>query len=305
MNKKIHFLFGLLMAQSLVFGQENISFEQTEGYTLGTLNTQNGWEITDNSGEFLTNQIVTNEQASDGVYAFKNGHQTEYSAQWFPIFGASKTFVSPYQYNNFTISYDVFITQRNGADFEFNLFGIDANNTFVPVAGIGLENRGYVYVTTSVDYDFEYADAAANYALNTWHNIKIEVNTDQIKYYFNHQLIYTTTNFSQTEIKGLTMLHNNYGGNAYYDNFKINEEILATTDLGYNQLVLTPNPVKEQLNIKFNADIKTIEIIDLTGKIVAINKQSTINLKHLSKGSYLAKITLKDGNIITRKFIKN
>lgn len=305
MNKNFYYSLGLIMAQSFAFAQESISFEQTEGYSLGSLNTQNGWEITDNSGEFLTNQLVTDEQASNGLYSFKNGHQDDYDAQWFAIFGASKTFETPYQFNDFTISYDVFITQRNGADFAFNLYGIDNEDNYIPVVGIGMENRGYVYITTSVDYDFAYADAAANYALNTWHNIKIEVNTEEIKYYFNNQLIYTTNNFSQTEIKGLTMLHNNYGGSAYYDNFKINEVELATTDLVNKNLVIAPNPVKEVLNVNFNKDIKSIEILDLLGRTVASEEKSTIDLKHLSKGNYIAKITLKDGKIITRKFIKN
>ena len=297
---------GLIMAQSFAFAQESISFEQTEGYTLGTLNTQNGWEITDdNQGNFITNQIVTDEQASDGTNSFKNGHQDEFDPQWFPIFGASKAFSTPYQYNDFTISYDVFLTQRNGADFEFNLYGIDNEDNFIPVVGIGMENRGYVYITTNANYGYEYADNAANYPLNTWHNIKIEVSADEIKYYFNNQHIYTTDNFSQTEIKGLTMLHNNYGGSAYYDNFKINEVELATSEVVNNKLKLTPNPVKDQLNFNFNGEIKSIEILDLVGRTISLKNDTTIDLKQLPKGNYIAKITLKDGKIITRKFIKN
>lgn len=293
------------MVQSLIFGQENISFEETEGYTLGTLNTQNGWEITDdNEGGYISNQIVTNEQASSGLNSFKNGHQDEYDYQWFPIFGASKTFDTPYNFNDFTISYDVFLTNRNGSDFEFNLYGIDADNNYIPVVGIGMENRGYVYITTSVNYEFEYADAAANYALNTWHNVKIVVSDTEIKYFFNNQLVYTTDNFSQVEIKGLTMLHNNYGGNAYYDNFKINQEELSTSDIKTSQLVITPNPVNEQLNVAFNESILSIEIVDLLGRKVAKTNETTINLNHLAKGNYIAKITLKNGEIISRKFIK-
>ncbi|QTV04643.1 T9SS type A sorting domain-containing protein [Faecalibacter bovis] len=304
MNKNFYYSLGLLMAQTFVFGQEYISFEAHEGYTLGSLNTQNNWEITDdNQGNFLSNQIVTNEQKKDGDNSYKNGHQDDYNPQWFPIFGASKTFDTPYDYNNFTISYDIFITQRNGADFEFNLYGIDAEANYVPVVGIGFENRGYVYVTTSVDYDFEYADDAANFALNTWHNVKIEVSSEEIKYYFNNQLVYTTDNFTQTEIKGITMLHNNYGGSAYYDNFKINDH-LSTNDIVANQLLITPNPVKDQLNINFNGEVSSIEIMDLLGRSVAKQENTTIDLKHLTKGNYIAKITLKDGKVITRKFIK-
>ena len=306
MNKNFYYSLGLLMAQTFVFGQENISFEQAEGYTLGSLNTQNGWEITDNRGEFLTNQVVTDEQASDGLYSFKNGYQDEYDPQWFPIFGASKTFGTPFQYDDFTISFDVLVTQRNGADFEFNLYGIDAYDNFVPVVGIGMENRGYVYVTTSVDYDFAYADAAANYALNTWHNIKVEVNSEEIKYFFNDQLIYTTNNFSQTEIKGLTMLHNNYGGSAYYDNFKINEEELTTLDIKNKNIKLYPNPVKDILQISITENIAQIEIKNILGQtLIKAEDVKNINTSNLTKGTYFATLIFKDGTKINRKFIKN
>lgn len=43
MNKNFYYSLDLLLAQIFVFGQDNISFEQAEGYTLGSLNTQNGW----------------------------------------------------------------------------------------------------------------------------------------------------------------------------------------------------------------------------------------------------------------------
>lgn len=51
--KNIYFSICLLMACTISNAQITISFEPNEGYSLGTLNDQNGWEITDdNQGSF-------------------------------------------------------------------------------------------------------------------------------------------------------------------------------------------------------------------------------------------------------------
>jgi len=303
--KKIYYVLCILAAHSFTNAQETISFEANEGYTIGTLNNQNGWEVTEGRNGFLTNQIITNERASDGEYSFKNGFQSEYDPQWMVIFGGSKAFETPYDFNAFTISYDVYVTQRNGADFEFNLYGINANDEYVPVVGIGMENRGYIYITKNANYDFEYADAGENWPINTWNNVKIEVNATEINYYLNNNLIHTTSNFSQVAIKGLTLLHNNYGGNAFYDNFKINETELNTSELVKGNVSIYPNPVKDNLFVNTTEQIKTIEIYNVLGQLEAFsNDLKAIKTDQLKVGNYIAKITFKDGKTLTRKFIK-
>jgi hypothetical protein len=130
----------MLLLTGGVFSQETISFESNESYILGTLNNQNGWEVTEGSeGAFLQNQVVSDEESSDGNYAFKNSYESGFDFQWLPIFGAAKNFDSPKTFEDFTFSYDVLITESNGADFEMTLFGVDANDDFVPVAGIAME----------------------------------------------------------------------------------------------------------------------------------------------------------------------
>ena len=304
MNKKFYIL-ALAFSAYFTNAQTQISFETTEGFTEGSINTQNNWEVTEGRNGFLSNQIVTNERASNGTQSFKNGDQTEYNPQYFSIFGASKAFEAPYTYENFTISYDVYVTQRNGADFEFNLYAINANQEYVPVVGIGMENRGYIYITKNTDYEFEYADAGMNWPINTWNNVKVEVNATQINYYLNNNLIHTTPNYSQLEIKGLTLLHNNYGGEAFYDNFKINEESLIVSDVKKEKLAIYPNPVKDKLFIETIEQIKNIEIYNVLGQL----EQRSTSLKevmtdHLKSGNYVVKITFEDGKTMTKKFIK-
>lgn len=304
MNKKLY-LLALAFSASFTNAQTQISFEETEGFTLGTINTQNNWEVTEGRNGFLSNQIITNARASEGSYSFLNGHQTEYDEQWFPIFGASKAFETPYNDDNFTISYDVYVTQRNGADFEFSLYGINENQEYVPVVGIGMENRGYIYITKNTDYEFDYADAGMNWPINAWNNVKVEVNATQINYYLNNNLIHTTPNYAQQEIKGLTLLHNNYGGSAYYDNFRINEETLNVSAVKKDKVEIYPNPVIDKLFIDTTDQIKNIEIYSILGQL----EQSSTTLKELNtsklkSGNYVVKIIFTNGKTMTKKFIK-
>ncbi len=227
--KKIYTLL-FIASTTITQAQQAYSFETSEGFVLGNLNQQNNWEVSkDGDGKIINNQIVTNELASDGTNSFKNGNQADYKEQWFPIMGASKAFDTPIDYKKFTITFDAYVTKRNGADFEFTLYTVNTEtDEFYPVAGFGMENRGYLYITKDINYGFDYADDAKDWPINKWNNFKIEVSENEIKYYLNSKLVYTGNNFTKANINGFTMLHNNYGGDAYYDNFKITTENAGT-----------------------------------------------------------------------------
>ena len=123
--KKIY-LFAFTFIGSLLWAQVHISFEQNEGYTLGNLHNQNGWEVTESSDGLVENQVISDEYASEGSFSFKNGNEPDYDFQWFPIFGGAFEFESPISSEvEFSISYDVRVTGQNGADFEFTLYGIN------------------------------------------------------------------------------------------------------------------------------------------------------------------------------------
>jgi hypothetical protein len=295
----------LTLASTFTFAQQSISFESSEGFQLGTLNQQNGWEVTEGSDGFVTNQVVTNEQASQGTYSFKNAYESDFDFQFFPIFGASKTFDTPADFNNFTISYDIFVTQTQGSDFEFTLFAIDENEEFVPVAGVGIENRGFIYTIKSVDYDFDYAEA--EWTPNQWINVKIEVTANQIKYYINDVLQNTVANFTQLNIVGINMLHNNYGADAYYDNFIITTGNLGNKSADGSVFSIYPNPAENSISIVLpaNTEIAELSIYNLTGqKVLQSNQSQNINITALASGTYFLKATTTNGAQFTKKIMK-
>ena len=291
------------------FSQEIISFEVSEGYTLGTLNTQNGWEVTDdNEGGFLLNQLITDEQATDGLYAFKNAYEPSFNFQWLPIFGAVKTFDVPKTFDNFSFSYDVMVTEANGADFELTLYGIDANSDYVPVAGVAMEYQGLIYVIEDINYGYHYIDGAT-WTPNTWLNVKIEVSPTELKYYLNNTLAYTDVNFTTSpNIVGFNMLHNNYGGDAYYDNFIISDNALSMDNFSMtSDFQIFPNPVQDELRIQGAnlAQISQVSIYNLQGqKIMESETTSTLNVSSLSTGIYMLKIDTLDSKTHTHKLVK-
>lgn len=297
-------LMGLTSA--LTFAQQTISFEAAEGFQLGNLNGQNGWEVTEGADGFITNQVITDGHSSNGTYSFKNGDEPGFDFQWFPIFGASKTFEAPLDHTNLTVSYDVKATALNGSDFEFVLYSIDANDEFVPVAGVGIENRGFIYLIKDADYDFDYAEA--EWTPNEWVNIKIEVSATEIKYYVDNVLQSTIANFTQLDVLGVNMLHNNYGNDAYYDNLVITNSDLGTTPFGQNSLAVYPNPAKDvvSLALPINTEVKEVVVYNVTGQeVLRTNQTENISISELATGTYFLKATTTNGASLTKKILKN
>ncbi|MBC8643358.1 T9SS type A sorting domain-containing protein [Flavobacterium lindanitolerans] len=302
--KKIQTLL-LALASTTLWAQQTISFETSEGYQLGTLHQQNGWEVTEGSAGFVTNQTVSNEAASTGSYSFKNAYEPSFDWQYFPIFGASKIFDAPKSYNNFTISYDVMATAKLGSDFEFTLFAIDSNEEYVPVAGVGIENQGYIYLIKDINYSSD--RAVPEWAPNQWVNIKIEVTATEIKYYINNTLEKTLANFTELNIVGFNMLHNNYGNNAFYDNFVITSENTGTKPFEAISYSVYPNPAQDIVSIELpaNTTLSETAIYSITGqKVIHTEGSQTINVSSLSAGTYFLKGLTTDGTSFTKKLIK-
>lgn len=82
---------------------------------------------------------------------------------------------------------------------------------------------------------------------------------------------------------------------------------LSTNDVDSQNknLNLYPNPVNDILN--FSEEVVSLKITDLSGKILKQNfvAGKSIDVSKLPKGNYLATITTKKGEVISKKFIKN
>lgn len=79
---------------------------------------------------------------------------------------------------------------------------------------------------------------------------------------------------------------------------------LGTTENALTQIKVYPNPVSEILNIASDQKLQIAELFDFTGKRLIKTSSEKINVKQIPSGIYVLKVTLKNGEIITRKIIK-
>lgn len=301
--RKLYLLVVLSMLAANLFSQIRISFEASEGFELGNIHEQNDWEVTEGIDGILTNQVISDAMASDGAFAFKNSHEPGYDFQWMPIFGAAKVFDTPIDYTDFTISYDVLVTENMGADFEFVAYTI-IDEEFVPVAGVGMEYQGEMYIIKDEDYDYHTIEAT--WEPNTWVHVEVKVNQEEVKYYVDEELQYTLDNFSQSDIHGINMLHNNYGGDAYYDNIHINSESLGVEDQEFDKIKLYPNPTTDFVTFQLGAhqNIKDVEVYNITGKKISVQRTEKVDLRAFPAGTYILKATLENNQNLIRKVLK-
>lgn len=303
--KKIYIIATLSVA-SLAFSQNSISFEAAEGYALGDINEQKGWTVSEKSDGFIKKQVITNELASQGSFSFKNAYESDFGEQFMPIIGAEKSFASPLDYKDTTISYDFLANMQGKSDFEFAVYAIDKENqAFDTLFALGFDNRGYIYLFPKKNFEgFTYA--TPTWKVNQWYNIKIVISETNYKFYLDNVEIYNGENDGKANIVGINMLHNNYKGDAYYDNFKINDVDLATFEAQQsNILKIYPNPAKDFVTIENKEKIASYSIFSMAGqKVLDGATESRINVQALPKGQYLVKVTTADNKVYTTKLIK-
>ena len=303
--KKLYFLtIGLFSI--FATAQQNISFETSEGFVLGNLHGQNGWEVTLNNEELpIQNQTISSENATDGTYSLKIAVDEAEDFGWFPVYGAANQLASTVDYHNAKIEFDIYISELEGSTFEFGAWGINGDE-FVPISFYSFNYTGNLEIVSSVDYDYE--EAGFTWQANKWYQLKAEIAENEIKYYIDGTLVYTGENFSKTNIAGFNFVHDNFGGHAFIDNIKINNETLAVNDAKKGKLNIFPNPVKNNLNFSLpnSEKIAKINITNIAGQNV-LNKEislNAINLENLKSGVYVVTITDAKGISYSSKFIK-
>lgn len=297
-----------VVASSFAFAQQTISFEASEGYTIGDINTQNGWSVTETNTEegFLLNQVVTDEEFSDGAYSVKNAFESDFDSQIFPIIGLSKTFDTPLDHTALTVSFDVKATELDASNFELTLFAVNDEDFYVSLGGVTLDYTGEIFVVEDADYGL--ISAETDWSDNEWISIKIEITADEIKYYVNDELTNTIDNYAQLDIEGMTILHDNWGGDAYYDNFVITSGDLSTNPFEKNNVTVYPNPAKDvvSLTLPNNTEVEEVVVYNVTGQeVLRTNQTQNINVSEWATGTYFLKATTKNGASLTKKIIKN
>ncbi|MBQ0147398.1 MAG: T9SS type A sorting domain-containing protein [Flavobacteriaceae bacterium] len=299
MNKKLLFVSTLfLLMTGNIKAQSKISFEEEENYYLGSIKTQNGWEIySDVEDDIEIPEIlVTNAQFTDG----KNSLKIETKDSNIFI-GAFKNITASAE--KIKVSMDVFVEDiyKNGYGSEIMLTLIDQNDTNLATINLAFDNTVW---TGSGSYVYEVE--GVTYASNSWVSIsyQIDFENSNINFYLNDTYISSQEIEMGASLTALDIYMFDMGTQFYVDNISI-ESLLETSSISSPQkkIEIFPNPVSDILNIKTKDDIKVIEVYDISGKKLITTTDKVLNVHSLPKGSYVVKI-ITDKETTVKKFIK-
>ena len=293
--KKI-LLFGVLALLSLNVNAQNqkISFEESEGFSIGNLNNQKNWfnwgYVSDDHSKII------NTLASDGKNAVQLIYDDIEEGNWggiaYPIA----------KYRKYSISADVYLEEIESSNYEI-LALYNENNDYDLVGSLLFYFDGEITFE-----DMENSTTVGTWIPKKWYNVKAEVDltTKKVTYFLDNKKVKESviTN-SNKDITEVDFNFDNYGSGFIVDNINIIDlENLGLTDNNKIELSVYPNPVIDHININSNEKIDFVQVTDLTGKVILKETNTNkLNLSHLTKGVYLVKIKTDKSESI-QKIIK-
>lgn len=81
------------------------------------------------------------------------------------------------------------------------------------------------------------------------------------------------------------------------------DDCSSLNELAADAVVVYPNPASDVLNIRSEVGITAIQIVDLSGVIVANSTESVISVANLAAGMYVINVTTESG-VATKTFVK-
>lgn len=298
MKKVLFPLLTLLFGTFSVHAQTTkISFEASEGYTIGNLGGQQGW--TTWGGVPASSPGVVNANATDGVNSFTMASP----GSVFSFCGIEKNISSLATGNDIEISFDYKFDDIDGSDYEMAVYNDGVDYYYTAVFRIDYETGRLEYRTAS---------AFANGPILTpdqWYNLKmvIKKSDNTLQYLVDGVSIYSGTLGTYKNAQIIDFVYDDYGTGFKVDNIRVtNLGTLATSEVSKKELVtVSPNPTSDRLTIETEGKISTVSIFDAKGSLVRTlsNPDKTISVSDLNTGNYVLKVKT-DKSEFTKKFIK-
>ncbi|HIB37642.1 T9SS type A sorting domain-containing protein [Mesonia sp.] len=307
--KKITLTLTALLAVFTMNSQiTNISFETSEGFTEGTLDSQNEWGTSDVVADQF---FVSDNYATDGSLSLYGEHSNEQydngqgQAALIGAFSPNYTITS----SLFSISMDVYVTtpvtENNGSDIH-----------------LGAQSSGEEFLTSRVVFDFQsnikvIDDASGSpayenigtYEFDTWYNVEVIYDFDNgtIEYYLDDTLAYTGNVWtSATTVDQLTFLFDNYESSFYVDNVVINDGNLSTRSF---ETIAFDHYLDNNSTLVLSSDnvLSGVKLYSILGQEVLAQELNATNgrldISSFNAGVYLAQVQI-EGQTKTFKFIK-
>lgn len=279
--------------------QQTISFEASEGYTLGPIAGQNGI-----GGPFPDSEIetisISNQKATHGTYALQ--FTSDFSG-WSYVDGV----VIPVGNNtgSFEISFDFY--PESDEDSDMHLYGLQSEDlTYASVMifdYFGDISTRQGATTTSV----------GTYTPGQWYNVKMayDFGNGTLTYFVNNTQVSTGAIIGTTTgVDRLFFGYDNYGSGFTIDNIVVTSNTGSNNDFAKNSFTVYPNPATDVLNLtaKHADGINNISIIDVNGRTIKQQKfegasSVEVNVNDLNSGVYIVSVESALGNGTT-KFVK-
>ena len=315
MIKKLLFAATAFVAISMsANAQEVISFEESEGYSLGDVTGQNEWQtnlvaLPDNPNNPTINVVgsLANEGENSLYFEGTNYPYSDTEGNPFYVAALSPIFEVPSS-DVFNVSFDIRVTDKlPSADFasDITIYTQSVGENKL-TSGLYFSYEGDLGVLESEGWQL-----AGTYDNETWYTVKIsyDFGAGSVYYYLNDNLVFEGTTWSEaTTVDNLYFDYDNYGTGFYIDNIKI-ETDASTENFAKLGLNVFPNPVSDVMNITSpEANIQAVTITDLNGRTVkSINfnnvAETTVDASDLASGVYLMNITA-NGTVATHKIVK-
>lgn len=294
------FLFSLataFLSISISAQQQKISFESSEGYSLGTVVGQKEWSIKTDNVPNNNFKVVTG-NATDGnnsVEVTSNGNPTE---------NLTYLFKKIPEYDRLSISADVKLEKLDNSDYYMLSLYYNNNGNYSWSGGFNFDYEGGLYADS--DEAIKYVQ---DWEAGKWYNLRIEIDhvtEKNVKYYLDNQLVFTSVLSNRVvRTNELNFEFDNYNSGYIVDNIIIkNMDQLAVNDINKTKISIFPNPSSDFINIKSSEEIRSIKIYDIKGSLIRTDNTPKIDISALPKGNYIISIETKSG-VETRKFIKN
>lgn len=304
--KKITLFFAALVFAVGVNAQ--ISFEASEGYTLGDITGQNGWEATPiQGGGNVEGQIITDMQASDGEYSLLITNLPQYGPQENPIIGGF--YDVPVQMNPMdgpvSYTYDIYIDGAPSNSTSEFLFGLVSLTAQAFQSYVDFSFDGSIVALVSNPEGLGGVELG-QWEGNTWYTVGVTMEGADAHFFLNGDFVGTYGSIADSAIEEIRFIHDNYGGNAYLDNLNLFEGSLNVDKVEsntFNQYIQNG-----QLFVSSPVEINEVAIYNMLGQKVAsktINATNgNLDLGNLNAGVYVTKIVV-DGSVHSFKFILN
>lgn len=298
--KKILFSLGAFMSLSVlsVSAQTSkISFEASEGYTVGNLGGQQGWTAW--GGIPVTNPTVAASNATDGVNSFTMLSEGDI----LDLCGIEKNISSLVTADDVEISFDYRFDGLDGSDYEIAVYNDNVDYYYTARLKIDYETGTLSYRTATTLVDGPVLNP------NQWYNIKIGIkkSTNILQYSVNGTQVYSGALGTYKNAHTIDFVYDDFGTGFKVDNVLVsNLSSLATSEVSKKEnITISPNPVTDILNIETEAKIVSVSVFDAKGSLVKTisSPDKKVNVSELTTGNYLIKVKT-DKSEFTKKIIK-